>query len=305
MGPNTQKTNLCSTDPEQFGSLRQLTCELLKSHGVRARKRLGQNFLVDDSAVEAIIKAAAIEPTDRVLEIGAGLGALTVPLAMAAEAVTAVELDERLTKILVERTRLCTNIQIVRGDFLEIPLDDLVPAGSATRWKVVANLPYYVTSPILERLYAYHDRFDRFVVTVQQEVADRMTAAPGTSEYGSFTVFTQYHTDVKAVRTLPPEAFLPRPKVSSTILCMLVRRRPPVGVPDADLLFRVVRASFSHRRKNLVNSIAAFNGLNLDKSQLQRAILAAGLSPQSRGETLSLEDFARLTRELARRSGGI
>lgn len=305
MGPNMHKRDPCSTDQEQFGSLHRLTCQLLKSHGVRARKRLGQNFLVDDSAVTTIIEAAAIEPTDRVLEIGAGLGTLTLPLALAAEAVTAIELDERLTRILVERTRLCTNVQIVRGDFLEIPLDDLVPAASATRWKVVANLPYYVTSPILERLYAHHDRFDRFVVTVQREVAERMTAAPGTSEYGSFTVFTQYHTEVKAVRTLPPEAFLPRPKVASTVLCMLVRRRPPVGVPDADLLFRVVRASFSHRRKNLVNSIAAFNGWSLDKSQLRRAISAAGISPQSRGEMLSLEDFARLTRELAKLSGGV
>jgi 16S rRNA (adenine1518-N6/adenine1519-N6)-dimethyltransferase len=292
------------THPGQRASLHRLTRDLLAAHGLRPSKRRGQHFLVDPQAAAAIVAAAELAPTDRVLEIGGGLGALTAPLADAAETVVVVELDAGLVRALRGQTQSRANVRVVQGDFLELPMDDLAPPTYGGRWKVVGNLPYSVTSPILERLYAHRERFERFVVTVQREVAERLAARPGTRQYGSLTAFTQYHVDVRAVRTLSREAFLPKPQVESTVLCMMVRPTPPVAVVDEDLLFQVVRGAFAHRRKNLLNSLAAFGGLKMGKMALQDAICAAGVSPEVRGETLSLEQFARLADEIARRTGG-
>jgi 16S rRNA (adenine1518-N6/adenine1519-N6)-dimethyltransferase len=261
----------------------------LADHGIRARKRLGQHFLIDGNLLEIMVRAIDPGAGDRVLEIGAGAGTLTQPLVESGAAVTAVEVDRRLKPVLAETMGDAANLRLLYDDVLALDLAALLTGG---RWKVAGNLPYYITTPIITRLLEFHDRLERMVVTVQREVADRIAAAPGGRDYGALTVLVQYRCEVERIAPVSRHCFYPEPEVESAILRLGVRERPAVSVADENLFFEVVRAAFGQRRKTLANALAGADlGIDEPAPDLLRR---AGIDPARRGETLSLEEFASL-----------
>jgi len=265
------------------------TARTLREFGLRPRKRWGQHFLVSRRALNAILAAADVQPHETVLEIGAGLGTLTVELARRAAAVTAVEIDAGLLPALRAALAEYGHVAIIHGDIMQLDLDAALAGVS----KVVANLPYGVASPLIVRLLERPAAVREMVLTVQREVADRLTARPGGKDYGALSVAVQYRAAVATAGRIPATAFYPPPDVESTIVRLDVRSRPSVAVADDPALFRVVKAAFAQRRKTLRNTLAA--GLAITPAQAERACAAAGLDPRRRGETLSLEEFAALT----------
>ncbi len=285
-------TNL--TSPKQ-------TSELLRSHGIRLQKRLGQNFLCDRNILNRIVSAAHLTPQTRVLEVGAGAGALTIALAEAASTVTSVEIDTLLEPLLREVTADYSNIQFVFQDFMRLDLDALFDTAFGTETGVfVANIPYYITTPIIEKLVAYKHRWSRAVLLVQQEVAQRLVAAPGSEHCGSFSLFAQYHTKVEIVCTVPPTVFLPPPDVTSTVIALEPILPGAIAVCNEKRFFYLIRAAFGQRRKTLLNALlrapASFDlGFGMDSRREAEALLAkAGIDGNRRGETLSLEEYGRL-----------
>lgn len=268
--------------------LPEVTHRILKHFGLRASHRLGQNFLIAPAVVEGILLAAEIQPGDRVLEIGPGIGTLTQALAEAGAIVTAVELDKKLPAVLAETLKGYDNVTIVPGDILKVDIEGLM---GGEPFKVVANLPYYITTPILLALLERKLNISLLVTMVQKEVAERMTAAPGGKDYGALSVAVQYYTEPDIVLTVPPKSFHPAPEVDSVVIRCRRREAPPVDCRDEKMFFRVARASFGQRRKTLVN---ALKGAGFLKDDVDRAAAAAGLDLGRRGETLSLEEFARL-----------
>ncbi|MDK2856656.1 MAG: rRNA (adenine1518-N6/adenine1519-N6)-dimethyltransferase [Bacillota bacterium] len=268
-------------------------------HQFRAKRRLGQNFLLDSGILARLAEAAELSPADTVLEIGPGTGNLTRELARRAGAVVAVELDRELAPLLAETLAGFDNIHLVWGDFLaqDLPrLWELAPPGPGGARKVAANLPYYITSPILVKLLTGQSAPALAVLLVQQEVAERLLAAPGTRAYGSLSVLVQFYTVPELVLKVPPRAFFPPPEVSSAAVRLRLRSNPPVDVQDPALFFQVVRAAFGQRRKTLLNALLGGLKWEGDKAALAAALKAAGVDPARRGETLSLEEFAALTR---------
>lgn len=272
--------------------------------GFRAKKRLGQNFLVDPRIPAAIAEAAELSPTDRVLEIGPGQGALTRELAREAGELVAVEIDQRLTPTLEALQRELPNLRVVWGDFMQTSMEDLGLAEAGL--KVVANIPYYITTPILLKLLHADElarkpladvgpRPERIILMIQQEVADRLLASPGNKDYGSLSVVAQYAAEVSRVIRVPRTAFAPRPQVDSMVVMLKPRAEAPVDVPNPSLFFRVVRGSFGQRRKTLLN---ALKGAGFPAETLKAAFERMGLDSNRRGETLSLEEFAALARAL-------
>lgn len=262
---------------------------MLREFGLRPKKRWGQHFLVSRRALTTILSAADVDPGDTVLEIGAGLGTLTVELARRAAAVVAVEIDAALLPVLRATAAAFTNVVLIHGDVMDVELG--VIAAGAT--KVVANLPYAVASPLIVRLLEIPAGIQTMVLTIQREVADRLNAAPGGKDYGALSVAVQFRADVEVVGRVPPSAFYPAPDVDSSIVRLRVRDRPRVTVADEAAYFRVVRAAFAQRRKTLRNTLAA--GLAITPARAEAACAAAGLDPRRRGETLSLDEFAALT----------
>ena len=273
-------------------SVRKDLLALLSRHGVQPRKRLGQNFLTDGRVLERIVRTAELSPSDQVLEIGAGAGTVTRELARVSPRVLAVEIDGRLRPVLDETLGDLPNVQVVIADVLALDLPALLSDG---QWKVVANLPYYVTTPILTRLIELIEHFPLIVVMVQREVADRLTASPGGKDYGSLSVFTQWHCEVAPILHLSPHCFFPEPEVASTLVTLCRRQSPPVSVQDQAHLFRVVRAAFGQRRKTLLNALVGSPDLGVSKEQALAALRAAGIDPGRRGESLSLTEFAALS----------
>ena len=265
-----------------------VTRHILKTFGLRASKRLGQNFLVDGAVVRAIVEAAEIVPGDRVLEIGPGIGTLTQGLAEAGADVTAVELDKKLPAVLAQTLDAYPHVRIVPGDILKTDIPALMGKDS---FKVVANLPYYITTPILLALLEAHLPISHLVTMVQKEVADRMVARPGSKTYGALSVAVQYHMAPEIVRSVAPRSFIPAPEVSSAVIACKKHGTPPVSVSDERMFFRVVRASFGQRRKTLFN---ALSGVGVPKEAVRQALAAAGIDGQRRGETRSLAEFALL-----------
>lgn len=296
--PSDKPSSQLPHSPTPFSKLtsRSETIGLLKKHGLFLKKSLGQNFLVEPNALQKIVEAVDPRPEEGVLEIGPGIGTLTRALAERAGAVTAVEFDPRFLPALEDTLSGAPPVHIVQGDVLKVDLRQiLLDFGDRPR-KAAANLPYYITTPALERLLEQHDLLERIVVLVQKEVADRMKAAPGTSDYGSFSVFVQYHAEVSVTAQFSPGAFLPPPKVTSSVVRLDLRAQPPVDVPDEAAFFRVVRAAFGQRRKTLSNALSG--GLKLSRAEVDAAITGAGLDPQVRGEKLGLEEFAAIARTL-------
>lgn len=269
-------------------ALPEVTHRILKHFGLKASHRLGQNFLIAPAVVEGILSAAEIQPGDRVLEIGPGIGTLTQALAEAEARVTAVELDKKLPAVLAETLKGYDNVTVVSGDILKVDIEELM---GGEPFKVVANLPYYITTPILLALLEKKLNISLIVTMVQKEVAERMTAPPGGKDYGALSVAVQYYTEPDIVLTVPPKSFYPAPEVDSVVIRCRRRAEPPVECRDEKMFFRVARASFGQRRKTLIN---ALKGAGFLQEDIDRAVSRAGIDPGRRGETLSLEEFARL-----------
>lgn len=265
-----------------------VTRHILKAFDLHASKRLGQNFLIHGGTVEAIVETADICPGDRVLEIGPGIGTLTQGLAEAGASVTAVELDKKLPAVLAETLSGYDRVRIVGGDILKTDIPTLM---GEEPFKVVANLPYYITTPILLTLLERRLPITRIVTMVQREVAERMIALPGGRDYGALSVAVQYYTEPRLAIEVSPRCFLPPPAVESAVMDCVVRKTPPVAVEDEKHFFRVVRAAFGQRRKTIGN---ALKSLGLPRDILQGALSKAGIDPLRRGETLSLSEFAAL-----------
>lgn len=267
---------------------REVTTHILKAFGLRMSKKLGQNFLIDARIVQGIVDAAEIQPGDRVLEIGPGIGTLTQGLAEAGADVTAVELDKKLPAVLKETLKAYDNVRIVPGDILKVNIPEIMGEGS---FKVAANLPYYITTPILMTLLERHLPITQMVTMVQKEVAERMTARPGSRIYGALSVAVQYYTEPEIVLDVPPRSFIPAPEVMSVVVSCRVRKEPAVKVSDEKLFFRVVKAVFGQRRKTLMN---ALKGGGFPKEAVRDALETSGIDPTRRGETLTLAEFGRL-----------
>lgn len=273
--------------------------DLLGKYGFRCRKSLGQNFLVDANIVNKIISSASLDRDDVVVEIGPGLGVITRAAAMVAKKVVSVELDRGLLPILEETLRGAGNISIVPGDAMEADLDDIVKnyAGHSGEYKLIANLPYYITTPLLMRLLRSGFNISQFVIMVQMEVAERIAALPGGKDYGALTVAVRYYARARYLFRVPGTVFIPRPDVDSAVLELVRRPAPAVEAPDEALFFKTVRGSFGQRRKTLLNSLgAAFP--NISRDDLEILLQRAGIDPGRRGETLDIEEFAAITREL-------
>ena len=268
---------------------REVTTRILQAFHLKADKNLGQNFLVEESVVNRIAGAAELTAEDTVLEIGPGIGTLTQSLALTGAKVVAVELDKRLIPVLTETVGSYENVRIVQGDILKLHIPDIV---GAQPFKVCANLPYYITTPILMNLLEQKLPLECLVVMVQKEVAQRMTASPGGRDYGAISVAMQYYTEPHIAFVVKAGSFLPAPKVDSAVLVCKGRAKPPVEVTDEKVFFKVVAAAFSVRRKMLSNSLKNMGGLN--GTQVADWLQKAGIDGKRRAETLSLEEFARL-----------
>lgn len=267
---------------------REVTRYILKTFNIHMSKKLGQNFLIDADIVRGIVDAADIRPGERVLEIGPGIGTLTQGLAEAGAEVTAVELDKKLPAVLAKTLDGYENVRIVQGDILKVNIPEIM---GSEPFKVAANLPYYITTPIIMTLLERRLPISRLVTMVQKEVADRMVAEPGTKAYGALSVAVQYYTQPHVELDVPPRSFIPAPEVDSVVIVCDVREEPPVTVADEKLFFRVVRAAFGQRRKTLSN---ALKGAGFDKELIRTALPAAGIDGTRRGETLSLMEFAAI-----------
>ena len=267
---------------------------LLERHGFRFSKALGQNFLIDPSVPRRIAEASLADAGTLALEVGPGVGCLTAELARRAGQVVAIELDGALRGVLAETLGEYQNVEIVWGDAAKLDLAGIVrERAGALRPLVCANLPYSVTTPLLAA-FIEAGCFELMTVMIQREVALRLAARPGTKDYGAFTVFVNWHCEVRRLFDVPPECFMPRPRVTSSVVTLTPRAEPPCGVADEALMFRCVRAAFSQRRKTLSNALT--NGLGgFTREAVLAALEAAGISPQARGETMSAEDFARIS----------
>ncbi len=274
----------------------EATRSILRRFGIRPSKRWGQHFLVSQRALDRILDSAALTPRDSVLEVGAGLGTLTVALAERAGCVTAIEVDRRLLPALAAAAAPHPNLRIVSGDVLDADLAALFGGPAASPRKAVANLPYNIAAPVLLRLLDPGLGMVRLVVTVQREVAERLSASPGTAAYGRLSVAVRYRAIPRIVARIPPGAFLPPPEVESAVVELVPLARPPVAVRDEAEFFRIVAAGFGHRRKTLANALT--HGLGADGREILAACAAAGVNPRARAETLGLEEFAALARAL-------
>jgi len=274
------------------------TKSLLRKYNIRPKKHLGQNFLIDEGILERIVEAADLNEDSIVVEIGPGIGALTRELAKIAKLVFAIELDENLVKLLRETLAPFKNIEFLHADVLKINFKELPITNyqlPITKIKVVANLPYYITTPILGRLLKSRDIFDEIIIMVQQEVANRMVAIPRIRDYGALSLLVQYYTRPEKAFSIPSNAFFPSPKVDSALVKMGVLPRPAIPVKNERFFFLLVRAVFGQRRKALKNVLLQPADFNLDKNSVLAILSEAGIKPLRRGETLSLKDFGRLS----------
>ena len=274
----------------------QNTIEILQKYNFNFQKKFGQNFLIDEHVLDKIIRAAEITKDDYVLEIGPGIGTMTQYLACAAREVTAVEIDRALIPILEDTLKEYDNVSIINEDILKVDIAALAKEKNGGRpIKVVANLPYYITTPIIMGLFESHVPLESITVMVQKEVADRMQVGPGTKDYGALSLAVQYYAEPYIVANVPPNCFMPRPAVGSAVIRLTRHQKPPVEVMDEKLMFRLIRASFNQRRKTLANGLKNSGELNLSKEVMTAAIEKLGKGSSVRGEALDLEEFARLT----------
>ena len=274
----------------------QNTIAVLQKYNFNFQKKYGQNFLVDTHVLEKIMDAAQITGEDCVVEIGPGIGTMTQYLAERAGSVVAVEIDKNLIPILQETLSEYDNVTIINEDILKVDLNRIVQEKNGGRpVKVVANLPYYITTPIIMGLFENHVPLQSITIMVQKEVADRMQVGPGTKDYGALSLAVQYYAKPEIVAIVPPNCFIPRPGVASAVIRLTRYEEPPVQVRDEAFLFALIRASFNQRRKTLANGLSNAQNLSLTREQVTEALESMGLSPTVRGEALTLSQFAALS----------
>ena len=276
------------------------TIAVLQKYNFVFQKKFGQNFLIDPHVLDKIIRAAQIGKDDVVLEIRPGIGTMTQYLACAAKKVIAVEIDRALIPILEDTLSGYDNVRIINEDVLKVDIAKLAEEeNGGNPIKVVANLPYYITTPIIMGLFENHVPMKSITVMVQREVADRMQAGPGTKDYGALSLAVRYYANPYIVANVPPNCFMPRPKVGSAVIRLERYEKPPVEVKDEKLMFRLIRASFNQRRKTLANGLKNSQELDFEKEVIEEAILQLGKGASVRGEALTLEQFAALSNVLA------
>lgn len=266
------------------------TQELVKKYNFKFSKSLGQNFLIDDSVLNDIVNGADVNGEDFIIEIGPGVGTLTAQLLNKAKKVTSIELDNDLIPILQQELGDHPNFSLIHKDALKVDFNEVI--GDEKSVKLVANLPYYVTTPIIVNLLKNKYNFKSLTIMIQKEVAERMDAEPNCKEYGSLSLLVQYYCDTKIIRKVAPSSFMPRPKVESIVIRLDRLEEPRVKAKDEKLMFEIIRSSFNMRRKTLWNGV---KNMGVDKENLMKAFEEAGVDPKRRGETLSLEEFARLS----------
>lgn len=280
----------------------QKTIEVIQKNEFAFQKRFGQNFLVDARVLDKIIQSAGVTKEDCVLEVGPGIGTMTQALSEAARQVVAVEIDDHLIPILQETLKECPNVKVIHGDILKTDVKAIADEYNEGRpLHVVANLPYYITTPIIMGLFESGVPLKSITIMVQKEVADRMKAEPGTKDYGALSLAVQYYAEPYLAANVPPNCFIPRPNVGSAVIRLTRHEQPPVQVADEKLMFRLIRAAFNQRRKTLANSLNNSPELSFPKEQIQEAIAALDVSPSVRGEALSLEQFAQLANLLSKK----
>ena len=269
---------------------------ILKKYNIRANKKLGQNFLIDDNAIDKIVSSAEIGKDDLVIEIGPGLGTLTSKLLEKAGKVIAIELDEKMIKILTDRFKLYNNFTLINEDILKVDLKKLITDNIAEtgRAKIVANLPYYITTPIIMKLLEDKLNIESITVMVQKEVADRITEAPGGKLSGAITYSVNYYAETEEITFVGKESFIPSPEVDSKVIKLKIRNVLPVNVKNEEMFFKVIKASFMQRRKTLINGLVN-SGIIKDKERLEHIFKQMNLEKEIRGEKLTLEQFAELS----------
>ena len=274
----------------------QETIQVLQKHDFHFQKKFGQNFLIDPHVLDKIIEAAEVTKDDFILEIGPGIGTMTQYLADSAREVTAVEIDDALIPILKDTLKEWDNVNVIHGDILKTDIRKIADEKNQGRpIKVVANLPYYITTPIIMGLFESHVPIDSITIMVQKEVADRMQVGPGTKDYGALSLAVQYYAKPEIVANVPPNCFMPRPKVGSAVIRLTRHEQCPVEVEDEKFMFRVIRASFNQRRKTLANGLNNAPDIQVSKEDIAKALEELGVGASIRGETLTLEQFARLS----------
>ncbi|MBC5714282.1 16S rRNA (adenine(1518)-N(6)/adenine(1519)-N(6))-dimethyltransferase RsmA [Roseburia sp. BX1005] len=272
------------------------TIEVLQKYKFNFQKKFGQNFLIDTHVLEKIIDAAGITKDDFVLEIGPGIGTMTQYLCENAREVAAVEIDNNLIPILKDTLKEYDNVEVIHEDILKVDIQELAQRKNQGRpIKVVANLPYYITTPIIMGLFESHVPIASITIMVQKEVADRMQAGPGSKDYGALSLAVQFYAKPEIVANVPPNCFMPRPNVGSAVIRLMRHETVPVDVLDEKLMFRIIRASFNQRRKTLANGLNNAPDIPLSKEQIQESITALGVPVNIRGEALTLEQFAKLS----------
>ncbi len=271
------------------------TKEIVSKYGFRFSKSLGQNFLVDGNIITKICEGADITEADGVIEIGPGIGTLTQQLSKYAKKVIAVELDSKLLPILEETLEGIDNVKVINSDILKVDIKKLIEEEfEGLNVKVVANLPYYITTPIIMKLLEEKLEIESISVMIQKEVAERMVADPGGKDYGALSVAVQYHSDPKIIASVPSSVFIPKPNVDSAVIKLDIYKTPPVEVIDEKLMFKVVKSAFGQRRKTVLNALSG-GYLELDKDIIRDVLEIAEIDPQKRGEVLSKEDFAHIS----------
>lgn len=279
----------------------QDTIAVIQKYNFMFQKKFGQNFLIDTHVVDKIIRSAGLTKDDMVLEIGPGIGSLTQHLAENAGKVVAVEIDKNLIPILAETLKDYDNITVINEDILKVDINELAEKyNNGKPIKVVANLPYYITTPIIMGLFESHVPIESITVMVQKEVADRMQVGPGTKDYGALSLAVQFYAKPEIVANVPPNCFIPRPTVGSAVIRLTRYQETPVKVEDEALMFKLIRASFNQRRKTLVNGLSNAPELNFGKEQIVNVIEELGWSPKVRGESLTLEEFAALSNQFSK-----
>ena len=280
----------------------QNTIEILQKYNFNFQKKFGQNFLIDPHVLEKIIEAAGLTKDDFVLEIGPGIGTMTQYLCENARAVAAVEIDKNLMPILADTLSQYNNVEVINADILKLDLNRLAEEKNGGKpMKVVANLPYYITTPIIMGLFESHVPIDSITIMVQKEVADRMQVGPGTKDYGALSLAVQYYAKPEIIANVPPNCFIPRPNVGSAVIRLTRHKQVPVQVDDEKQMFRIIRASFNQRRKTLANGLNNAPDIHLSKEAIQESIEELGVPVTIRGEALTLEQFAQLSNIIGRK----
>jgi len=279
------------------------TIDIIKKYDFNFQKKFGQNFLIDTHVLDKICSESGLGKNDLAIEIGPGIGALTQYLAITAKAVVAVEIDKNLLPILGDTLKDYKNTELINADFLKVDLEKLIDEciqkyDKFDNIRIIANLPYYITTPIIMNVLESHIHIDSITVMIQKEVADRMQAAPGSKNYGALSLAVQYYSDPYVVAFVPQNCFIPRPKVGSSVIRLDIYKDKPIKTVNEKLMFQIIRAGFNQRRKTLVNSLMNFEGLQFSKDKIIHALSLLGKSEKIRGEALSLEEFAQLAEYL-------